>query len=331
MNACVLGATGFIGGQIARAAASAGWHVRAVRRNPNSTGAIGDLEVDWARADLGDATSLVEAMRGCDVLFHAASAYPNGHGSRRIAAAVCQAAEEMQHVLSAARTAGVRRVIYTSSLTTVECKLPLPLGEGWGEGKGGELDESNFYRPGSANSAYYDAKFAMEQIALKTHDIDVVTLLPTAVIGPGDIKPTTSVVVRDAALGRYPLYFDAPLNVVDGRDVARSHIAAVAQGRAGERYILGGYNLSLFKVLSTVARIVGKSPPRIQVPRDVLKVLISITDALPFVNMPDHIRMFEFWNSMSSAKAKRELGHTVRPFEETVRDTLAWFKQHNML
>ncbi len=321
MHVCVLGATGFIGGQIARAATKQGWHVRAARRNPNNVGALGDLPVDWVRADLRDAASLKEAMRGCAVLFHAAGAYPQDF--RRIGVAVAEATNEMQRVLNAARSAGVQRVIYTSSLTTVAHKLPLPLGEGWGEGG---RDESSYYIPGTANSAYYEAKYAMEQIALHTKDIDMVTLLPTAVFGPGDIKPTTSIVIRDAAQGKFPIYFDATINAVDGRDVARSHIAAVELGKAGERIILGGHNLSLYDTLATVARCVGKSPPKIKLSRQVVKAAITLTDALPFVHIPDNMRMFEFWGPMSSAKAERELGHTARPFEETVRDTLAWFR-----
>lgn len=322
MRVCVLGATGFIGGQIARAAVGQGWHVRAVRRNPDSVGAIGDLPVEWVRADLNDSDSLVQAMHGCDVLFHTAAAYPMGH--RHIAQAVADASAEMNRVLDAARMAGVDRVIYTSTLTTVEQRDSLHVRAG--QKLGSLLDESSFYIPGTADSAYYDAKFAMEQIALRQRDIDVVALLPTAVFGPGDVKPTTSAVIRDAALGKFPLYFDATLNVVDGRDVAGTHIAAVEKGRAGERYILGGHNLSLYEVLATVARAAGKSPPRLKLSRSLLRAAIKLAGALPFVSVPDHFRAFEFWGPMSSAKAGYELGHTARPFDETVHDTLAWFK-----
>jgi dihydroflavonol-4-reductase len=324
MNVCVLGATGFIGGQIARAAVNAGWKVRAVRRNPGNVGAIGDLPVQWVLADLRDVSTLVTAMQDCEVLFHAAGAYPQDF--RRITQAVASAKAEMYRVLDAARSAGVRRVIYTSSLTTLARLTPSPPGgEGWGEGD--MLTEQDFYKPGTAGSAYYEAKFAMEQIALavRERNFEVVTLLPTAVFGPGDVKPTTSVVIRDAALGKFPVYFDATINAVDGRDVAASHIAAVEKGRAGERYILGGHNLTLYEVLATVAHAVGKSPPKIKVSRSLVKSAIALADKLPGVSIPENMRMFEFWEPVSSAKAERELGHMVRPFEETVRDTLAWF------
>ncbi len=321
MQVCVLGATGFIGGQIARAAAAAGLQVRAARRNPGNTGAIANVPVAWVSANLNDADSLVQAMQGCDALFHAAASYPEDH--RHIGQAVAGAKAEMNRVLQAARQAGVQRVIYTSTLTTMESKNLIHQGEGPGEGA--MLDETCFYQPGSARSAYYEAKFAMEQIALETRDVEVVILLPTAVFGPGDVKPTTGVVIREAARGMIPVYFDAVLNAVDGRDVAAAHLAALEKGKAGERYAIGGHNLTLLELLSTVAKVAGKPPPRIKVPRNLLAGLIRAVDALPFSNLPDHIRMFELWSPVNSAKAVRELGHTARPFEETVRDTLAWF------
>jgi dihydroflavonol-4-reductase len=326
MRVCVLGATGFIGGQIARAAASAGHKVRAARRNPNNTGAIADVPVEWVSANLNDAGSLVGAMQGCEVLFHAAASYPENH--RHIAQAVTDADAEMRRVLDAARQAGVRRVIYTSTLTTMERKMsltPSPTGTFRLSQRERELDETCFYQPGSAQSAYYEAKFAMEQIALDTREIDVVVLMPTAVFGPGDVKPTTGIVIREAALGRIPVYFDAMLNVVDGRDVAAAHLAALERGKTGERYAIGGHNLTLLELLTTVATVAGKSPPRVKLSRRLLAGAIRAIDALPFTNLPDHIRMFEFWAPVNSSKAERELGHTARPFENTVRDTLAWF------
>lgn len=335
MQICVLGATGFIGGQIARAVANAGHPVRAIRRNPNNAGAIADVPVEWVSANLNDADSLVRAMQGCDALFHAAASYPEDH--RHIDKAVADAKAEMQRVLDAAKQAGVHRVIYTSTLTTMESRTPLPLREGLGvddsltpalsQGEW-ELDETCFYQPGSAQSAYYEAKFAMEQIALSTRDIDVVILMPTAVFGPGDVKPTTGLVIREAARGRIPVYFDAVLNVVDGRDVAAAHLAALERGNAGERYAIGGHNLTLHEFLAIVARVAGKAPPRVKVSRGLLAGVIRAVDALPFTNLPDHIRMFEFWSPVNASKAMRQLGYTIRPFEETVRDTLAWFAEN---
>ena len=308
MQICVLGATGFIGGHIARAAQAQGWQVRAARRTANATGAIADVPVEWVSADLGDRAALREAMRGCDILFHAAATYPQDF--RHIAAEVQRAKTEIEHVLHAAREANVRRVIYTSSLTTI----------------GPSGDESTSYTPGSVRSAYYEAKFAMEQLVLQAaQHMDMVMLLPTAVFGPGDVKPTTGIIIREAAQGRVPVYFDATINAVDARDVAQAHVAAVSHAQRGQRYIIGGHNITLYDFLSVIAQCAGRKPPRIKLSRRLLKGLVQMADALPMINLPENFRTFEHWQPINDAKARRELGHISRALEVTVRDTLAWF------
>jgi dihydroflavonol-4-reductase len=305
----------FIGGQIARAAVERGWRVRAVRRRPGAVGAIGDLSVAWAQADLRDRAALIEAMRGCAVVFHAAASYPQG--SRNLEQAVAEACAEITNALDAAQATGVARLIYTSSLTTLaRCYVP----------DMAPLDERDVYAAGAACSAYYEAKLAMEQIALTARDLDVVVLLPTAVFGPGDVKPTTSLVIREAGRGHILLYFDAVINAVDGRDVAATHLAAAERGRAGERYILGGHNLTLRALLETVDRCQGVRRRWLRLPRALVSALIRLSDALLFVALPDPLRMFAFWCPVSGQKAERELGHVAWPIEETIRDTLAWFE-----
>jgi dihydroflavonol-4-reductase len=316
MNVCVLGATGFIGGHIARAASAAGWHVRAVRRDPNNAGAIGDLPVEWVTGNLIDVDSLRRAMAGCEVIFHAAAAYPQDF--RHIDREVGQARAEMDNVLQAARAVRASRILYTSSITTVGAPPP-----------GRLADERDVYRPGSAHSAYFEAKYAMERLALRdSRSPDLIVLLPTAVFGPGDIKPTTGVVIRDAARGRYPIYFDATLNAVDVRDVAQSHIAAVTRGRRAERYILGGHNVSVYELLRAACTEAGIAPPRYKLPRNMLAWLVDMADTLPFVRLPENFRTFELWQPVSDQKAQNELGHTARDFKETIHDTVEWFKQH---
>lgn len=308
---CVLGATGFIGGHIARAAQAQGWRVRAGRRRDGFVGAIGDVPVDWVRADLSDINTLREAMRGCDLLFHAAAAYPQDF--RHIDQAVNRARAEMGNVLQVAQALGIRRVIYTSSLTTL----------------GPSGDERTSYRSGSLRSAYYEAKLAMEQMALQAADkIDLVALLPTAVFGPGDIKPTTSIVIREAADGHVPVYFDATLNAVDVRDVALAHIAAVTRAQRGERYAIGGHNIALRDFLNLIARCANRAAPNIQLSRNLLKRVIQIADAIPFITLPENFRAFEQWRAIDDRKARAALAYPVRPLEETVRDTIAWFREH---
>jgi len=311
MNVCVLGATGFIGGHIARAAQAQGWRVRAGRRRDGAVGAIGDVPVDWVRADLGDIASLREAMCDCELLFHAAAAYPQDF--RHIDREVNRARTEMESVLQVAQEMGIRRVIYTSSLTTL----------------GPSGDERTSYQPGSLRSAYYEAKLAMEQIALQTADkIDIVALLPTAVFGPGDIKPTTSIVIREAADGHVPIYFDATLNAVDVRDVALAHIAAVTRAQRGERYAIGGHNIALRDFLNLIARCAHRPAPNIKLSRGLLKGIIQLADAIPFISLPENFRAFEQWRAIDDGKARAALAYPVRPLEDTVRDTIAWFREH---
>jgi len=116
------------------------------------------------------------------------------------------------------------------------------------------------------------------------------------------------------------------INAVDGRDVATAHLAAAERGRAGERYILGGHNVTLRALLEVVDRCQGVRRRRLRLPRALLSALVRLSDALPFATLPDHLRMFAFWCPVNAQKAERELGHVARPIEETIRDMLAWFE-----
>ena len=234
IRCCVLGATGFIGGQIARAAVARGWQVRGLRRRPHATGAVGDLEVEWVSGDLADPASLVAAMRGCPLVFHAAAYYP--HRARDVWDTVRHGVTGMRNVLAAASAAGVKRLVYTSALTTVGPPSdPRQL-----------AGERDLYTPGSVPLPYFEVKWAMEMEAARAtaQGLPVVTLLPTAVFGPGDVKPTTGVILLMVARGQLPVTVEGTINVVDGRDVAAGHVAAAERGRPGRRYILGGHNLT---------------------------------------------------------------------------------------
>jgi dihydroflavonol-4-reductase len=321
-QALVLGGTGFIGGQIARAALDAGYDVRVLRRR-HTVGALGRIagHIEWVQGDLDDADSLAAATAGCDVLFHAAAHYP--HNSRDIAAGVAYATSQMGRVLEAARQAGVQRLVYTSSLTTVgPPSQPARL-----------ADERDLYLPGSSGSAYYESKFAMEQMAFAAaaDGLPVVILLPTAVFGPGDVKPTTGQLLIEVARGRIPVYLDAAINIVDGRDVAVAHIAAVERARVGERYIIGGHNSTLRHALTVAAQAAGVAPPRLRLPLPVVDAAARLLNALPGIDIPENVRMLRFWQPLSTLKAERELGTRGRSLDQTVCDTLAWFREHGYL
>jgi len=330
LNVLVLGATGFIGGHIARAALARGWRVRALRRRPNAVGAIGDVagQIEWIQGELPfktievsqDLKGLGEAMRGCDAVFHAAAAYPLA--ARDIAGWVSRSVRQMRAALASARDAGIGRFVYTSTLTTVGRP-----------GEAGRLaDERDFYVPGTSGSAYYESKFAMEMEAFRAaaEGLPVVILNPTAVFGPGDIKPTTSEVLLRVAKQQIPFYFDATTNAVDGRDVAEAHIVAAGRGRVGQRYIVGGHNLTLKDELTLAARAAGVTPPRGKISRSLVDALLRAGDRLG-LPLPENIKTLRFWQPLNTEKAQRELGLSPRPFEETARDTIAWFRENHYL
>jgi len=304
--------------------------VRALRRRPNTVGAIGDVagQIEWIQGELPfqtfevsqDLEGLREAMRGCDIVFHAAAAYP--HTARDIAGWVRCSVMQMRAVLTAAGDAGVRRLVYTSTLTTIG-----PSGQ-----PGRLADERDSYVPGTSGSAYYEAKFAMEQEALRAaaEGLPIVILNPSAVFGPGDVKPTTSEVLLRVAKRQIPIYFDATTNAVDGRDVAEAHVAAADRGRVGQRYIVGGHNLTLQDLLTITARAAGVPVPRWKISRNLVETLLRVGDGLG-LPVPENVKTMRFWQPLNFEKAQREFGLSPRPFDETARDTIAWFRENHYL
>ena len=316
MKTClVLGATGFIGGHIAREAAARGWQVRALRRDPTSIGAIGDVNLQWLSGDLNRRSSLVAAMRGCEVVFHSAGAYPHGTRGREVQSAL----DQMRNVIEAARETKPNRLIYTSSFTTVG--LP---------GDPGRLaDERDLYQPGTAGDAYYEAKWAMEVEALNS-GLPLVVLNPAAVFGPGDVHLAVSEIVIMAAKGRVPFYFDATFGAIDVRDVAAAHLIAAEGGRVGERYILSNHNLTLKDGLTLIAQASGRRPPAIHIRPHLLYAIIALGKYL-HGGLLGHLRTMRFWQPLNNGKAMAELGLPSRPLADTLRDALAWFKANEYL
>lgn len=318
MTTClVLGATGFIGGQVARSALARGWTVRALRRDPQAVGAIGDLQPDWISGNLDDPVSLRAAMRGCDAVFHAAAAYP--HSAKNIDQHVRAAVAQLRTVLDAARDAHVERVIYTSSFTTIGPARDRLRG----------ADEQDRYQPGSAGDAYYEAKWAMEVEALKS-DVPAIALCPSAVFGPGDVHLSVSEIIVQTAQGKMPVYFDATFGAIDVRDVAEAHVDAVERGRVGERYILSAHNITFLDGLTLVAKAAQVKPPRIKIGSRALSAIIAVGKYLPGGQI-GHLRTMRFWQPLNNAKAVTELGLNTRPMKDTLDNALAWFRERGVI
>lgn len=350
MSTClILGATGFIGGQIVRAALSRGWRVRGLRRTPGAVGDLGDRSneavrsddfsrpppatatevattnpLEWRQGDLNDGETLAAAMQGCEVVFHCAGSYP--HNPRTLAQDVARAVSQMRNVLDAARRADVRRLIYTSSYTTI--------GQPGGRfNPSGRLaDERDFYVPGSSGDPYYEAKWAMEAAALDAAraGLPVIVLCPVAVFGPGDVHMSVSGPLLMAARGRLPAYPDAPVSVIDVRDVAAAHLAAVERGRPGERILLSAHNVRLYDVLAGMARVTGARPPRIKLSPALLRVAATVGQLAPG-GQASFLKTIPLWQPVNNAKAVAELGLTTRPLAETLTDTADWFRARGLL
>ncbi len=325
MKALVLGATGMIGGNIARALAAAGIAVRGLKRPGSPTWHLEDVPIEWVLGDLMDYPSLVAAMKGCQILFHAASYYPQHSGD--LSGDLRTAVMGLRHVLAAAQTK-IDRVIYTSSLTTIG--LP---------GEPGRLaDERDWYLPGSTRSAYFEVKYVleMEVLCAVAAGLPVIIVNPTVVLGPGDVKPTTGALLVAVAKGQVPVWVPGMVNIVDVRDVAVAQVVALERGQIGERYILGGHNISVRQALTVAATLAGVHPPRLPVSLKLVDILVRLGEAighLPLIPPPplEHVKTMRQWQPLNTEKAQHELGLVPRPLAETIRDSLVWFQKYRYI
>ena len=325
MRALVSGGTGFIGGNLVRALLGRGFAVRVLLRPGSSRQALEGLDVELAFGDLTEPASLVFALQGCEVLFHAAAVYalwtPDPEA---VYAANVQGTRDL---LRAAHQAGIQRVVYTSSESTIG----LPPGGGFGhEGLQAELS----HLPG----VYKKSKLLAEREAMQAarDGLPIVIVNPTTPVGPGDVKPTpTGRIVLDFLDGKMPGYTDTGLNLVDVRDVAEGHILALEKGRLGERYILGSENLALRELLEILARLAGRPAPGLRIPfwlayaaayGDELRSEY-ITHRPPRVPLAG-VKAARKYRFMDCSKAAAELDFKPKPVEAALRDQIAWFREN---
>jgi dihydroflavonol-4-reductase len=214
-------------------------------------------------------------------------------------------------------------LIYTSALTTVgPPSKPDRL-----------ANEDDLYTPGSIPNPYFETKWAMEMEAMRAmvHGLGIVTVMPTLVLGPGDVKPATGTLLLAVAKGQVPGYVEGSINVVDGRDVATGHLAAAERGRPGKRYILGGHNMTFQEMMMIIAEAAGRKPPRTRIPPWVIK-LAAETGSLLGTPGTHHLRAIRHWQPLDTSRAREELElPDPIPFEQTCRDSLAWFHAQGYL
>ncbi len=321
MKLFITGATGFVGAHVARAAAEAGAELRVLVR-PSSNKAHLAPGAEQVVGDLRAPAGFAQALRGCDALIHVAADYrlwvPDP-------AEMYQAnVEGTRELLRLAREAGVQRVVYTSSVATMGFRKD-----------GTVVDEQTPVGEANMIGHYKRSKWMAEQVALAAARAGqhVMILNPTTPIGALDVKPTpTGRIVVDFLNRNFPAYVETGLNLVDVREIARMHLRALEVGRPGERYILGGENLTLKQILDRLGAMTGLPSPKVKVPHAVAMAFAffdeTITGKLrgrePRATV-EAVRMGKKMMFASSAKAERELGFQVLPVEDALREACRWF------
>ncbi|MBA2484044.1 MAG: NAD-dependent epimerase/dehydratase family protein [Nitrosomonas sp.] len=325
MKSLVTGASGFLGSAVMHCLLNAGHEVRVLVRPKSNRLNLENLPIEFSEGDLRDAASLKTAVAGCDNLFHVAADYRlwvpdpktmydiNVTGTRNL-------------VLTAME-AGVTRIVYTSSVATLGLNQD-----------GTPANENTPTRLETITGHYKRTKFLAEQAVQKLihiHKLPIIIVNPSTPIGPRDVRPTpTGRIVLDTLLGKMPAYVNTGLNVAHVDDIAYGHLLALNHGRIGERYILGGDDMTLLQILQTVDEINGKHVNRLNLPVKMMlpigwmmEKIALITNIEPRATV-DSIRMASKIMFFSSEKAKSDLGYQYRPAAEAFRDAVVWFKKN---
>jgi dihydroflavonol-4-reductase len=324
----VTGASGFVGSAVARIARERGFDVRVVIRKTSSRQNLEGLDAEVVIGDMRDETSMRAAMKGVRYLLHVAADYRIwARDPGEIERANLEGTEA---TMRAALAEGVERIVYTSSVATLKVS---PAGD--------IVDETKPAQAHQTIGAYKRSKVLAERAVermVANDGLPAVIVNPSTPIGPRDVKPTpTGRIIVEAATGKIPAFVDTGLNLVHVDDVANGHFLALERGVIGERYILGGENLSLQQMLADIAGLAGRKPPTIKLPRGPLyplalgaELYAKFSGKEPFVTV-DGLRMSKNKMYFTSAKAERELGYRARPYGEGLSHALDWFRANGYL
>ena len=318
------GGAGFIGGHVARRLRSEGLAVRALVRSADSARRLAGVAAEIVQGDLRDASSLRQAVEGCSDVFHVAADYRLW--SREPDELYQSNVNGTENLLRAASESGIERFVHTGTVGVLRFS------------EDGRLaSEDDVATLDSLAGHYKRSKFLAEQIVLRyaAEGLHAVIVSPSAPIGEGDWKPTeTGKMILDFMLGRMPAYVDTGLNIVDVRDVAEGHLLAWKKGRVGERYILGGRNLSLHEILETLSPIVGRAAPRVRMPLALAMAagyvdnsFATLLGRAPRIPL-EGVKMARYKMYVSSDKARRELAYEPSPIEPALERAVAWFRDN---
>ena len=322
----VTGASGFVGSAVARALAARGDDVSVLMRESSPRTNIAGIDCRVVMGDMRDSKSMLKAMDGARYVFHVAADYRLW--ARDPEEIVRNNLEGARAVMEAARTARVERIVYTSSVAALK-----PVA-------GVAVDETSRHSEEKVIGAYKKSKLVAERLVerMAEEGLPVVIVSPSTPIGPRDVKPTpTGRIIVQAASGGMPAFVDTGLNLVHVDDVAQGHLRALEKGRIGENYILGGEDVRLKDMLGVIAPLVGRKPPRVQLPRGPLyplaygaEAVARITGKEPFLTA-DALKMSKYHMFFSSAKAKAELGFAARPYVKGIEDAVTWFRANGYI
>ncbi|WP_029043594.1 hopanoid-associated sugar epimerase [Cupriavidus sp. WS] len=319
----VTGASGFLGSAVARQALARGFRVRAMVRAQSPRRNLDGLPVEIVEGDMRDTRAMEAALQGVRYLFHVAADYrlwaPDPEEIVRTNVAGTEA------VMGAAQACRVERIVYTSSVATLRVA-----------GATAPVNEDAPMSGHEAIGAYKRSKVLAERVVegmVARDGLPAVIVNPSTPIGPRDVRPTpTGRIIVEAASGKIPAFVDTGLNLVHVDDVAEGHMLALERGATGERYILGGQDVTLQQMLADLAAMTGRRPPTIKLPRWPLYPLAYAAEAVarvtgkePFLTA-DGLSMSKYQMFFSSDKARRVLGYQARPYQEALREALEWFR-----
>ena len=326
MKTLITGASGFVGSAVLRQLIKDGHEVRALVRHGSDRRNLEGVPAELFEGDLADPDSLRSAAAGCNALFHVAADYrlwiPDPDAMYRINV------EGTVKLLQHAFDSGVERAVYTSSVAALGLR-----------DDGEPADEETPVIREKIIGHYKRSKYLAEQAVLnmvREQQFPIIIVNPSTPVGPRDIKPTpTGRIILDTLNGKMPAYVDTGLNIVHVDDVALGHMLALKHGSEGERYILGGENMTLKAILTEICAIAGLEPPRLKLPHNVImpvawiaERISAITGREPIATV-DSIRMAKKNMFYTSAKAQEKLGYRPRPAQQGIADAIEWFRDNN--
>jgi dihydroflavonol-4-reductase len=324
MSTLVTGATGYIGSAVVRELLDKGKTVHCLVRETSRLKNLENLDVELVYGDIRDMESLRRALEGCDKVYHLAALYANWLPDAGVMYQVNE--EGTRNVLTACKTAGVRKIVYCSSVAALGAHGKNP------------ADESAAFNLNSTKDHYYISKYRAEQVALEyvRRELPVVIVNPANPIGPGDIAPTpTGALIISIIKGKLPGYVDGGINLIDLTDCARAIVAAMERGKVGEKYILGNRNIRIKEYFDLIVTVAGRGKsPIIKLPRWVAvfsgygyQLLARVTGKPP-VTSASWVRVGSHYSWWDCSKAREQLNLGQRPLVESIAEAVKWFEEN---